>query len=62
MLSGLLLVTSSVGCAKTVNFCFGVPELSEEALEELAFGDLPQDYPGVERYIAELDRNCGVLD
>ena len=56
-LCGVLLATSFVGCAG-VRFCWGVPDATEAMLDEVAEGEVPE---GTERYLAELDRNCGVI-
>lgn len=59
ILLGLLFVA---GCAKPINGCDAVPLLSDEALREIAEGNLPEDYPAVELYLRRLHKNCEILD
>ena len=58
MLCVALLVTNFVGCAGSRTICLGVPEPSEAMLEEVVEGEVPV---ATERWLAELDRNCGVI-
>ena len=55
-------MTSCAGCAKPERtICFGVPEMPKAALLEVVDVNFEYDYPAIERYLAELERNCGVI-
>lgn len=57
--------TPLVGCAKpepvVVNSC-EIPAPNDDALEELETIEFAADYPGVERWIADVFRAAGWLD